>query len=411
MGVDVPSRFRHNLFWLPLAAGFLFASPKSVVGNAPQEIAGREQCLSAPTAACLFTEAERIALSIPIDFGYWRIRALTGIAEAYGNTHLESIAPRADVIVLFARAETLGLEGGMQEGAWVVIARAQARLGNIDEALASAGRIDNVDTRYHAISGIAAAQAEDGDVVGALLTASGIDDADSHFVALALIAEAQARLGDSRGALQTARSAGAPWRDIALLTVARTLASGGYVPEALEAAVEIEDESRRQYVAVLTTVEAGNLESGVQTATGIANPALRESAFTAIAAATAKRGDLAEALRIANTLEDSSDRSNALADIATAQAAAGDTDGALRTLRTIKDHLSRMTADTPLDSMKRVDAIQVELSMEAAATSVAVEQASTSDPSDAVFTASEFLRGDALAIGLARVAAEIAKRQ
>ena len=139
------------------------------------------ECTASPTGSCLFTEADRIASSLP-DRSL-RARTLADMAAAYGNASIENAKPIARDTLRRAREIapapifwTLSLAR-----TWGAIAKAEVRLGNLDEALAIASGIGDAHLRNETFRAIARTQAANDDVVGALLTAARIDDGCGSF--------------------------------------------------------------------------------------------------------------------------------------------------------------------------------------------------------------------------------------
>lgn len=384
---------------LVLAASIVAASPWILMAHTAQDApAEARSCLAAPTATCLFMEAERVASSISNES--MRARTLAVIAAEYGHAAIENAALKARLTLLRARLAVPDRDTAppnLLGIVWSEIASTEARLGDLDDALATASGIDDEYMRDFALVSIAGIQAAENDIVGALLSAARISDATYHAWALREIARAQAEIGDLASSLQTAKDIGPPrWRDAALLNIALTLARAGHRSEALEVAGGIGQGSLRAWVASLAAAKAGNVEGALRIASGINDS--RGSALGDIAQAVAEGGDVAGSLRIANGIEDADARSAALASIAEAQADGGDFAGALRTSRTIQNFLR------PLELRDRASA-SVPLRMTVA--DIAVKQADSGDPAGAILTAAEFLRAGDLAEALARIAAAV----
>ena len=84
---------------LLLAASIALASSQVLQGRASQD--ARQPCFAAPTATCLFAEAERIASSL--GNASMRAMALARISGEYANASVENAALRARVTLLRAR--------------------------------------------------------------------------------------------------------------------------------------------------------------------------------------------------------------------------------------------------------------------------------------------------------------------
>lgn len=385
---------------LALAVSIALASSQVPQGRAAQD--ARQPCLAAPTATCLFAEAERIASTI----GDVSMRAMTlaKIAVEYANASVENAALRARVTLLRARLavpEPDAAPADLLGFAWSNIARAEVQLGYSDAALETVAGISDPHMRAAALVSIAGIQAAANDVVGALLTAARIDDADYHAVALGEIARSQAEAGSLAASLATAKAIGpAFWRDRALLNVALTSAHTGRLNRALEAAEGIGHAPFRAWVDSLVAAKAGNLEGALRIASSMDES--RADALGDVAQALAEGGDVVGGLRIANSMEDVHDRVAALASIAEAQADRDDIAGALRTCRTMENALR------PLELRARAVAA---VPMRLAVADVAVKQAISGEPAGAILTATAFLGGSDLTEALARVAAAISRNE
>ena len=121
---------------------------------------------------------------------------------------------------------------GLRDLALNPVAQAQAKAGDISQALSTARGITKVISRAEALSAVAEAQAEAGDSHGAartisdaLNTARGTTNPTSRASALRTVAGAQAKAGDISQALSTARGITDPFfRVSALSLVARAQA-------------------------------------------------------------------------------------------------------------------------------------------------------------------------------------------
>ena len=264
---------------LVLAASIVAASPWNLTAHAAQDgPAEARSCLAAPTAICLFAEAERVASSISHEFR--RVSTLAAIAAEYGHAAIENAALKARLTLLRARLAVPDRDAAPPDllaFAWSEIARTEARLGDLEDAFATASGIDDEEMRYSALVSIAGIQAAENDIVGALLSAARISDAAYHALALREIARAQVQRGDLAGSLETANDIiGPPWvRDGALLNIALTLAHAGHGSEALEAAAGIDRGSFRAWVASLAAAKAGSVERALRIASGMSRKLLK----------------------------------------------------------------------------------------------------------------------------------------
>ena len=178
---------------------------------------------------------------------------------------------------------------------------------------------DTPHLKARALIDLAAAEREAGHWTKAVLllrrasqAAAGMKDVSNQAPTLASIASEQARAGDRETAAMTFRAA------IAIAAKDTTLG-----PEAMEPIAKAEG-------------EVMDLESCLQTASSIPNPADRSIYLHYIATAQARTGDLEGALRTESKISDAYAKQQAYEDIADAQIKAGDTEGAIRT----SDHIS-----------------------------------------------------------------------
>ena len=137
-------------------------------------------------------------------------RTLAGIAEVQaGNGDVRKAeATLANALVT---AETL--ENVSRAWAFAFIAKAQAKAGYLEKALATTEKIERAASRAAAFAFLAEAQARNGDIrkaeeflANALEAAGMIEDADYRPHTLGFIAEAQAKTGNIEGAFSTANS-------------------------------------------------------------------------------------------------------------------------------------------------------------------------------------------------------------
>ena len=266
----------------------------------------------------------------------------------------------------------------MLRGLTLALASAQAKAGNIKEALATTRSIDK-NFRHDALRDIALAQAEAGDMrsardtFAAMLSVAQIND--STFLrpwSVRNIASAQAEAGDIDGALATARSIDdeliLSWTldDIAVEQMATgdEQSARDTLAVALSVARKIDDKKER--VSALSFVAAAHAKTGnTQSARDILATALsvarnidvafyRASALHRIALAQAEAGDAQSAqgtfaamLSVAQMVDDefnSYHLDSALRGIVSVQAQTGDMDGAFATARGIDNVESRAGA-------------------------------------------------------------------
>ena len=383
-----------------LAATMVLTCLRVTDGRAAHTTAGQQDCLIAPTATCLFVEAERIASSIGNPSR--RARTLASIAIEYGNANIENAALLASATLRRARMAASNLE--RFDSTWPSIARAEAELGNVEEALATAAGITHAGMRNAALSLVADAQAAGNDFIGALLSAARIDDMTSHSTALVDIVRTQAETGDPTAAMAIAEGITLPeHRDRALLAVGRAVARAGDLTQAFEIAEEIHQESRRSWLQARVTAERGDVERALQMAAGINDIIVRRNALGDVALAMAASGDVAAGLRIANSIGNAEHRAVTLLTISEAQTDAGDLNGALRTVATIVE-LARQREDPG------VNAVVIAL-MPNVVAGVAVQLANAGNAGRAILVATELLPDHERAIAFARIAAEVSRKK
>jgi hypothetical protein len=326
-----------------------------------------------------------------INEGFYRVPALVHIATIQCKSEKE--AAKATLRDALRIAKTLHEHSLVpsRAGAFMMIAAAQVKAGDVKDALSTADAVENVkdaNQREHAaddkasvLGGIAVAQAETGDVKGALKAAEGIkqqfDIPSAKASALAGIALAQAKAGDRAGAELTFRQAlesvGAfkqkiqtpdekyvlgGFVKISMQHIAIARAKAGNFKGALETAMAIEaDVDALREIAVLQAKahdQAGARSTCAQAldvVSKIENPSWKISALVEIAKAQVEIGDgsgsgktLEQALQTVAKVKDGvtgiagiARLPNALAEIAAVQAMAGDIKGALKTADAIKE--------------------------------------------------------------------------
>ena len=336
--------------------------------------AGRERkrCFSYPTIACLLTQALEAVEVGEIDATDY-ISTLVEIATAQAKTGDKIGARKTLAEAMQQTAREIPLLDLLRDSFLYEIAKAQAEIGDIAEAMQIAGTIDEVGSRSGALSGIAAAQADMGDKLGAkeiltvaIQTVERINSVASRARALSGIARVQADMGDKLGAkktlteaIQTAgRSNEVRSRAVALSQIAAAQADMGdeigareTFAETMQAAGRINNAMDR--VIALRLIATAQAETGakigarktlaeaIQTAREISSLEgipLRAWAFRDIARAQAEIGDIAKAMQIAGTIDEVGSRSGALSGIAVAQAEIGDIKGAMNTASKITEN-------------------------------------------------------------------------
>ena len=264
-----------------------------------------------PGAELTFREALHLHSLSPRKGSRPNLFSLWEIAEAQARAGDQAAAART-------LKEALRAAAGIQDNvfkAFVLrsIAKAQAKTGNVNDALKTAAAIKKLGQAMpSALGDIAFAQAEQEYVKRALETASRIEDENRKNLVLRHIAVIQAKRDDVSGARQTLetitddRAKGHAWAEIA----------------------------RAQ-------ARAGDIEDAFRTAAPIEWAVLRTDVFRTIAHAQAKTGDRAgaattfeQALRTASAIKDGHRaKADAYRDIARAQAEVGDHAAAAKTFQ------------------------------------------------------------------------------
>ena len=429
-----------------LVAGILTALPFVAQGQSVREAAGEQDCFTAPTAACLFAEADRLASAIPAASS--RAETLVEIAAEYSGADIENADDLARANLLRARMIVLSID---DDNAWYDIAVAEARLGRIASALDAsehigdafrrnvalsvisslqldagdvpgalhaAERIDDAPLRATALGDVAGARMAAGDVIGALETIEPIDDGEQRNSALRQVAFAQAEAGDLDGALQTADGIGsARYSSLTLGQLAPAQARAGDIQGALAAARRMTDTGARDVVLaelIEILVRADRFTDALGAA-GEMDSNRRRATFTA--RVQVRMADLAAALQTALSVRDRMGRSMVLSGIAGEQANAGDISGALSTVANVDESLFReialdAIADAQADAGDIAEAIKtLKTGPNPNAyklTDIAVRQVGTGDVRGAIDTVSDLGERDR-AVALARIAAEVSR--
>jgi tetratricopeptide (TPR) repeat protein len=296
---------------------------------------GKAKCYQNPTASCVLADALELARDIAADstraggsdvarLDPIRLRALAALAGAQAKA---GDAQEAGKLLTDTLEATRTIKSDASRG-WLIaaIVEAQAKAGNIREALDLARSIKEDAWRAEAVRAVVEAQARAGSIKEALDLARSIKEDAWRGRAVRAIAEAQARAGHMREALETARSIKHEH--------ART--------EALSAVVTAQTKTGE-------APEAGKiLAEALDTARTIKEDSLRASALRAIARAQLKAGDareasktLAESFETAHSIKEDLSRTGPLSAIAEAQARAGNVRDALETVRRIEDGILR----------------------------------------------------------------------
>ena len=359
--------------------GLSFALPvewvKELMMHAGVKIAAgreRKRCFSYPTIACLLTQALEAVEVGKIDATDY-ISTLVEIATAQAKTGDKIGARKTLAKAMQQTAREIPLLDLLRDSFLYEIAKAQAEIGDIAEAMQIAGTIDEVGFLSRAFRDIARVQADMGDKLGAkeiltvaIQTVERINNVASRAGALSGIARVQADMGDKLGAKETlteaietaGRSNEVRSRAVALSQIAAAQADMGdeigareTFAETMHAAWRINNAMDR--VIALRLIATAQAETGakigarktlaeaMQTAREISSLEgipLRAWAFRDIARAQAEIGDIAKAMQIAGTIDEVGSRSGALSGIAVAQAEIGDIKGAMNTASKITEN-------------------------------------------------------------------------
>ncbi len=301
-----------------------------------------------------------------------RVDALIATAEAQARI--------GDVAGALATARSVGNLRGQAE-AVRNIALVQANGGDLRGALDTADTIADEKIKAQALRGIAVGRAEKGDRDGALHIAAGIRDPYLKAGALRTIAVAPAILKDRAAALdilkQALDSAGAiqrePEKADALGGITMAFLAAGDVSGAFRTAALIEHagagtphteaaagtRSEVQRAIAIAQARAGDSPRALQTAGSIATPYMQASALAEIAVVQAARGDqiaagttLRKAIQVSSAIPEFAAKAPALLGIAQAHAKVGDRAAATRAFR-----LARQTIRVSDDERYKTDAL------------------------------------------------------
>ena len=330
------------------------AAGDSSIGNGRRGIRGKthsvheagsakkklQECAENPTSECVVAAALSITKSMS-EAWHWEdcYSAFSGIASAQ--------AQLGDIESALATAQSIKVSYGAmgyRNKAFHNIALAQVELGNIKGALATVDSIEHVSKqRAFTLRDIALAQVELGNLDDAFTIAQSITPVQvelgntyqTHFAdlinissqhsratALECIASAQAKSGDISGALATAKII----KRISDTSELRTLA----LRNMAESLIRDIDTSLTNALLNIVSVQAelGDIDGALATTQSIH----RATALGRIAMTQAKSGDIDGALTTARNIDDCS---SVFSNIALEQARSGDVNGALATAREI----------------------------------------------------------------------------
>jgi RNA polymerase sigma factor (sigma-70 family) len=289
---------------------------------------------------------------------------------------------------LLRALETVKFDERRAKGEWTSgltsVAAAQVRLGDLEEALKTAGTLG--DNQDNCLEVIAAAQAGMGDIAGAVRIAKPIKQGDPRADALAAIALAQVKAGDLKAARSTLDEVRALAANIQKVQRSRRPPPGVFQPPNFrlghlwarishiqlllgdrDGALQTANSLESDYAKAQAFIEMGRnrITAGKQTearemflaaskagrqiipdldSRGRVMRSGKDSTLRVIAWEQAKAGDVEEALKTAETISTAHELDTALGGIAPAQAKAGDMKGALETLGRIKDETWKAAA-------------------------------------------------------------------
>ncbi len=276
-----------------------------------------------------------------IEDDLWRARSLAALGDFFETEEdseqaLDYLAQAVDTL---AEAGELGIGG---EDLLRVIAKKQAKLGQLESAIATAERIPNALRRVGALQQAASASFEDADnnpdaldnakqVLSAAFTqaqAMGLDNGLTPHLFID-IGDAQASVGDQEGARKTFRRArelihksSREGRDAAFARLAGSMIFAGQLEEAMEVMRQVE-EGPQQVRGVSSVARAladqGNVDAAVplftlamEAANTIDNPDVKFGALAFMVREQTRVGRLADAFTTAGSIDDRFEQSRAL---------------------------------------------------------------------------------------------------
>ncbi len=249
--------------------------------------------------------------------------------------------------------------GISDENAWneamIEVAQLQAKAGDSEGALKTAGLVWREGYRDSAMSVIVAAQLETGRVQDAMKTAERNAGTRLAVSLTAQIAVAQAKKGDKTSgvrvlehAVQLGASLQRPWeKSESLQYIAAAKAALGDIGGAVETINAIQEPTIKDIAwdsIAVAHATAGNMQAALGAAEHMQNA--RRKAFTLrdIGKIQSRRGDTQGALEIASGIQDRLAKAWLLRDVAGAQAAAKDIKTALKTVAAIQEDFIRAEA-------------------------------------------------------------------
>jgi tetratricopeptide (TPR) repeat protein len=281
--------------------------------------AGWNDCLKAPTRACVLRQAAAVALTI--NDPYSAADDLSRIAEAQFKAGLTGEATATiDQSVQVAKA--IADDGHLHDDAIKAIATVQAKAGKLTDALAAVGSIKNRYVQARVIGAVAVAEGKAGRLDDALRRVQAIEDL--------------------------------PHRALVMRQVVWDLRDG--------AVASGEDD---KIVAALFDVQAIEQRYPPPTAlSGIHHPSEFIPALAIIAQAQVRAGKTADAMRTAGSVTDPMERTETFATIAVELNRAGATASALKVARAVDDRPKRgMVLDRILEPRMASELVAAEMTV------------------------------------------------
>jgi len=235
------------------------------------------------------------------------------------------------------------------------IAKAMAKAGRFEEALKLAGRIEDAWRRSEALEEIAKAMVEEGKFEEVMKLAEEIEDEEGCSCTLREIAKAMAEAGKFEEAVKTAERIKNTWdRSEALREIAKAMAKAGSVEEAVkvfEEAVKIAEGIEDARERSETLRERIDEEESIKEVLRIEETKKRSEALIEIAKAMVKTGRVEEAMKVfeeavklANGIKYARERLEALIEIAKVMAKMGMVEESVRVAEWIEDTRERLKA-------------------------------------------------------------------
>lgn len=252
---------------------YIHEAPKSFADTEKTKMEA-EQCFANPSRACLFDEAISTAERTPLQ-GYTLYEISKRIAKTGDAKHAQDLLLKALKLVMKGYTEGQPITFQWIVDTIVSVGDSQLAKANLAEALILANSIDEVFARVAAVMAVAKAQARNGDINQALATANGV----------------HATLAFPEKPPQWLY----PWWDE--YPIPKNEIQAFY-----DGLIEIDDNQLLIEIAT-TLANTGREEDAIATAEKIGNPDTRKKAYQNIAMAHARAGNVEKALEIAKKLD------------------------------------------------------------------------------------------------------------